>query len=170
MNEPEQVELRGSASSLVTPAQWQVRVDELTALLVESGLTAVQIADDLREAFGSITFKSADDRNWRHDGATWWLWDGSNWRVELPPPQLRLDKVVFDQEPEADFVATHLVPAEGMPAWAAPEPTSSPVSTLAGSLDVELLEQRSDGWALVRCSNEWTTWVDGRLLDPVERP
>jgi hypothetical protein len=35
-------------------------------------------------------------------------------------------------------------------------------------LEVRRVEQRDDGWAHIVCSNDWTTWVDGRRL--VELP
>lgn len=35
---------------------------------------------------------------------------------------------------------------------------------IAAGLDVDVLEERPDGWARVRCSNGWEAWVDGRLL------
>lgn len=69
----------------------------------------------------------------------------------------------------APFVATHLVPADSLPAWEQPDPTRSPVATLDPGLDVRRVEQREDGWALVVCSNGWSAWVDGRRLVALAR-
>ena len=171
----EHIELRGSAISTVTLEEWQARVDELTVLLTEAGLSPEQIADDLRETFAGITFRDAAGRSWRHDGASWWRWDAAGWEMDLPPSPLILDRVEFEVEPETvetetegfeqlPFRPTHTVPASGMPAWSTPDPTAPAVATLDPGLDIELLEQRADGWANVRCSNDWTAWVDGRQL------
>lgn len=67
---------------------------------------------------------------------------------------------------------THLVPPSGMAAWSTPDPASSPVAQLDARLPVEVV-QRAGEWAWVVCSNGWTGWVDGRLLQPIgdgERP
>jgi hypothetical protein len=177
----EHVELRGSATSTVTLEEWQARVDELTLLLTDAGLSPEQIADDLRETFAGITFRDADDHSWRHDGASWWRWDASGWEAHVPPSPLILDRVEFEVEPETaetatdgfeqlPFRPTHTVPASGMPAWSTPDPTGPTVATLDPGLDIELLEQRVDGMANIRCSNDWTAWVDGRQLVPDEHP
>ena len=51
-----------------------------------------------------------------------------------------------------------------MAAWAAPDP-SLPVSvTLAGQLEVAVVE-RSGDWSRVVAVNGWTGWVDGRRLE-----
>src|SRR5437588_10016680 len=59
--------------------------------------------------------------------------------------------------------ATHTVPAEGMAAYATPDPATAPVARLDPHLRVHRLERRGD-WMHVVCANGWTTWVDGRLL------
>jgi hypothetical protein len=56
------------------------------------------------------------------------------------------------------------VPPGGAPAWSVPDPTAAPVARLDPGLRVQLLEQRPEGWAYVRCSNGWSAWVDGRTL------
>lgn len=56
------------------------------------------------------------------------------------------------------------VPPEGLDTWGTPDPALAPGQRLAGGLDVDVLEQRPDGWAHVRCSNGWEAWVDGRRL------
>jgi RsiW-degrading membrane proteinase PrsW (M82 family) len=66
------------------------------------------------------------------------------------------------------FAPTHLVPPEGLPSWALPDPagTSTPLS---GGLALELVQLIAD-WAQVRASNGWTGWVDGRRLVPIGSP
>jgi hypothetical protein len=62
------------------------------------------------------------------------------------------------------WTPTHRVPDGGMAAWASPDP-SLPVSvTLAGHLDVAVVE-RSGDWSRVVAVNGWTGWVDGRRLE-----
>jgi hypothetical protein len=63
------------------------------------------------------------------------------------------------------FRPTHTVPAGGLDARPAPEPSRLPDDRLAAGLPVEVQEE-SYGWARVRCSNGWETWVDGRGLVP----
>jgi hypothetical protein len=60
---------------------------------------------------------------------------------------------------------THLVPAGGIPAWAAPDPSRPPVVNLAERLRL-VIGQRAGDWALVRAQNGWSGWVDGRRLVP----
>ncbi|WP_411082785.1 hypothetical protein [Streptomyces sp. cmx-18-6] len=66
-----------------------------------------------------------------------------------------------------DFLPTHVVPPDGLPAWEAPEVTR-PTDALDALLPVQLLDRRGD-WAHVACSNGWAAWVDGRLLVSVPR-
>lgn len=61
-----------------------------------------------------------------------------------------------------EFRPTHVVPAEGLPTWAGPDP-SEPATPLDPLLPVQLTESRGD-WARVLCSNGWSAWVDGRML------
>jgi len=68
------------------------------------------------------------------------------------------------------FVADHRLPAGGLPAWDAPDPARQPVATIAAGLQVQLLEQRPDGWAQVLCDNGWAGWVDGRRLETLVTP
>lgn len=63
------------------------------------------------------------------------------------------------------FHATHVVPAAGMPAWAAPDPAAQPVATLAGGIELRVVGE-SGAWARVVGANGWEGWVDGRLLQP----
>jgi hypothetical protein len=68
----------------------------------------------------------------------------------------------------APFAPTHRVPAGGLPAWHDPDPAQTAVDTLDPGLVVQRLEQRNDGWARVLCSNDWSAWVDGRQLEPLQ--
>jgi len=63
----------------------------------------------------------------------------------------------------AEYSQTHVVPTEGLPAWAGPDGSAAPAANLDPGLDVMLIEFRAD-WAHVRCSNGWEAWVDGRRL------
>ena len=67
-----------------------------------------------------------------------------------------------------EFVATHTVPGGGTRAWADPDPAAAAVATLDAGLPVRVLEAQPNGWAHVLCSNGWTAWVDGRVLQPVD--
>ncbi|OAH11875.1 SH3 domain-containing protein [Streptomyces jeddahensis] len=61
-----------------------------------------------------------------------------------------------------DFRPTHVVPQDGLPAWATPEATG-PTAALDALLPVQLVDRRGD-WGRIVCSNGWSGWVDGRLL------
>ncbi len=63
---------------------------------------------------------------------------------------------------DAEFRPTHVVPGDGLPTWAGPDP-SHPTARLDPLLPVQVAENSGD-WARVLCSNGWTAWVDGRLL------
>ncbi|MEU6487471.1 hypothetical protein [Streptomyces sp. NPDC046887] len=64
-----------------------------------------------------------------------------------------------------DFRPSHVVPADGLPAWEAPDP-ARPTVPLDPFLPVRLVDRVGD-WGQVLCSNGWAAWVDGRLLVPV---
>ena len=67
----------------------------------------------------------------------------------------------------ASYAPTHVVPAGGLDAWDAPDPSRSPVDRLDAGLDVQVTE-RSGNWARVLCSNGWSAWVDGRGLQELQ--
>lgn len=48
-------------------------------------------------------------------------------------------------------------------AWVAPDPSSAVAGTLERRVPVEVLEWRGE-WCHVRCSNDWSAWVDRRAL------
>lgn len=64
------------------------------------------------------------------------------------------------------WTPTHVVPAGGMPAWDAPDPSRPPVARLSERVELVVVA-RAGAWAQVRGLNGWTGWVDGRLI--VER-
>ena len=64
------------------------------------------------------------------------------------------------------WTPTHVVPATGMAAWDAPDPSRPPLVTLAPGVQLSIMEQQG-AWAHVMGSNGWTGWVDGRLLGPL---
>ena len=61
------------------------------------------------------------------------------------------------------FTPTHSVPASGLEYRTAADAALPPAGRLDPGLSV-LVVQESTGWARVRCSNGWETWVDGRAL------
>jgi uncharacterized protein YgiM (DUF1202 family) len=65
------------------------------------------------------------------------------------------------------YEQSHVVPTEGLPAWAGPDSSLPPAANLDPGLDVMVLETRTD-WAHIRCSNGWEAWVDNRRL--IARP
>jgi hypothetical protein len=67
--------------------------------------------------------------------------------------------------PAPEWPWTHLVPAGGIPAWAAPDPSRPPVVNLAERVQL-VVDQRAGDWALVRAQNGWSGWVDARRLVP----
>lgn len=69
-------------------------------------------------------------------------------------------------EANAAFVATHVVPASGLAAWAAPDPNQPPMANLAQGVELRVVETAGD-WARVVAENSWEGWVDGRELQDV---
>jgi hypothetical protein len=60
------------------------------------------------------------------------------------------------------FTPTH-VTSQGTRTWPAPDTTQPEGPALPGGIPVQLLERRNE-WAHVRCSNDWTAWIDARAL------
>ncbi|MBE3074341.1 MAG: PrsW family intramembrane metalloprotease [Actinobacteria bacterium] len=88
--------------------------------------------------------------------------------VQQPVPQAQPAQVAPAVPPTPFAPAwnpTHLIPDEGMMAWAAPDPSRPPVVTLGGRLELIVAERAGD-WARVVAVNGWTGWVDGRRLVP----
>ena len=78
------------------------------------------------------------------------------------PARAHAQPAAFVAQSPPGFQPTHRVPAAGLDAYDAPG-TAAVVARLDPGLEVEAFEGMGD-WAHVRCSNGWTTWVDGRLL------
>lgn len=64
------------------------------------------------------------------------------------------------------FTPQHLIAASGAVTWAEPDPAKSGDGRLDGGLPVQTLAQTT-GWARVRCSNGFETWLDARELVPI---
>ncbi|MEX0825515.1 MAG: hypothetical protein WD184_01970 [Acidimicrobiia bacterium] len=64
------------------------------------------------------------------------------------------------------WIATHAVPAGGMPAWPEPNPELQPTAMLEARVRLSIAERRGD-WARVVGSNGWTGWVDARRIAPL---
>jgi hypothetical protein len=62
-----------------------------------------------------------------------------------------------------NWVPSHSVPAQGLRAWSAPDPSGPVVANLAPGLPIQVAEVRG-AWARVICSNGWTGWIDGRII------
>lgn len=67
------------------------------------------------------------------------------------------------------FTPTHEVPEGGIVTWAVPDPAAPPDGRVDAGLPLEVLEETT-GWARVRCSNGWETWVAAALLVPLPAP
>jgi hypothetical protein len=64
---------------------------------------------------------------------------------------------------------THLVPEGGLDAWAAPDPSLDPITSIAAGVELQILG-RAGAWAHIACDNGWTAWVDGRAIQPRTLP
>ncbi|MEV6341488.1 SH3 domain-containing protein [Nocardia vinacea] len=64
---------------------------------------------------------------------------------------------------------THLVPEGGLDAWAAPDPSLGPITSIDPGVELQILGRAGD-WAHIACNNGWTAWVDGRAIQPLARP
>ncbi|HUP84370.1 MAG TPA: SH3 domain-containing protein [Acidimicrobiales bacterium] len=65
--------------------------------------------------------------------------------------------------PSRVWAETHLVPRDGLAAWAVPDGNQPSVATLDADLPVQVIEEQND-WAHIVCSNGWEAWVDRRRL------
>jgi Bacterial SH3 domain len=65
--------------------------------------------------------------------------------------------------PMGGWAPSHSVPAQGLRAWGAPDPSGPVVANLAPGLPIQVAEVRG-AWARVICSNGWTGWIDGRII------
>jgi RsiW-degrading membrane proteinase PrsW (M82 family) len=67
--------------------------------------------------------------------------------------------------PPPAWTPSHRAPDEGLAAWAAPDPSQPPIVSLAGRLELVVVDRAGD-WARVIAINGWTGWVDARRLVP----
>jgi hypothetical protein len=147
----------------ITPIDWEARAKRVADALAEDEFPPDQLPDTLRE----LTLRDGAGWTWCYDGSSWWVWDGAAWSQRVPTGVLQLLPFKMETQVEApapNYAPTHRVPGAGMAAWSRPDPALAPEHQLAGGLDVMVIEQRPDGWAQVRFSNDWEAWVDGRLL------
>ena len=185
------IELRPAEHVRIHPRQWEAQVESTRHELRKD---EVAEADQIvAEAFRDMRFLDELGMTWTHDGRTWLRWDAPSWVAATPPSSLRpmpfTMELVVAPEPVAGFgwypnddpddipdedgdepevyIPTNRVPAGGLPAWILPDPVMPIAATLDPGLDVMTLEWRDDGWAQIRCSNDWVAWVDGELLDPL---
>ena len=63
----------------------------------------------------------------------------------------------------SEFHATHVAPEGGLRAWAEPDPTQQPITTVQARVEMQVREVRG-AWAHIECSNGWSAWVDARQL------
>jgi hypothetical protein len=82
----------------------------------------------------------------------------------VPVPVAPVPATPVAAAPSAAWVPTHRVPSTGMACYVAPDPATASGIRLDPWLAVQVIDSRS-GWSQVRCSNGWTTWVDGRRLE-----
>ncbi|MEV4239532.1 MULTISPECIES: SH3 domain-containing protein [unclassified Nocardia] len=69
----------------------------------------------------------------------------------------------------APWYPTHLVPDGGLDAWAAPDPSLGPLTSIDPGVELQILGRAGD-WAHIACNNGWTAWVDGRAIQPLAWP
>jgi len=70
--------------------------------------------------------------------------------------------------PRVTWEPTDEVPATGMAAYAEPDASLSPLTTLSAGLRLHRIEDRG-AWAKVAADNGWSAWVDGRQLVPLDQ-
>ena len=165
-------QFRPGASSRIDPQLWEARARSVVEDFIADGLEPNDAAEALRE------MKLVDDADvvWIHDGSAWRNWAPPGTAPSAPTGPLRLQPFTMvlveapDEPPEVaePYAPTDLVPPGGLPAWNEADPEAQPVAMLEADLDVMLVDIHDDGWAEVRCSNDWSAWVDGRLLIPLE--
>jgi len=80
-----------------------------------------------------------------------------------PTPAVAAQAPAVTAPMAAAWQATCQVPAGGLPAWTAPDPSQAPAAQLAERVQLRVEETRG-AWARVSGENGWTGWVDGRRL------
>jgi hypothetical protein len=172
----ETAEFRVAEGVRFTPLQWEARAAETRAALAEDEIPAADLYDVIR----TFMFAGPDGRTWCYTGEQWLTWSGSQWTAGQPPDTLSMrpfkmefvtvqaDAPVIESRDDTGYRPTHVVPISGLDARPTPDAVLPPSSRLDAGLDVEVEDWRDDGWAHVVCSNGWDTWVDGRLLEPLQ--
>ena len=165
------LEFRFGGEVRIEPQEWEQRVEATRRALAEDGIDV----RELFEAVAAFSFTDGAGWTWMHDGASWRRWDGTQWTAAVPagpltPQPFHMEVVTVDPSPPIPtaeplaFRATHYVPDDGLTAWESPDASSAPAAMLDPALDVMVIEWLDNGWAKVRCSNNWDAWVDGRRL------
>lgn len=67
------------------------------------------------------------------------------------------------------FAPRHTTAVGGMTTWSKPDPTRPADGHLDGGLPVQVIDEAT-GWAHVRCSNGYETWLDARQLVAIADP
>ena len=118
--------------------------------------------EQLDQILTSLVIDSGD-RFWMigANSGAWYASDGQSWVRAT-------SQGANHAPPAAPRWATHSVPPQGARAWTAPDPKVAPTTTLDPGLEVRVIEFRVDGWANIECTNSWTAWVDGRVLQPLD--
>lgn len=91
------------------------------------------------------------------------LWIHRRFHKDVAAADSELGALLATAPVASTFTPTHTVPAGGLSAWASPDPSAQPVTTLAQGLQLQLVESNG-AWARVVASNGWSGWVDGRTL------
>ena len=125
----------------------------------------------LAERLGpALEVRSLERRgDWMHVECSngWTAWVDARPMEDLAPPA----PATPAPEPSTDgaFHPTHVVPAGGLAAYASHDVALPAVATLDERLPVQVVDRWGD-WAHIACSNQWTAWVDGRVLEPDGAP
>jgi hypothetical protein len=86
-------------------------------------------------------------------------------RLVAPPPEVASPPPPPPPPPaEPTWAPTHVVPADGLDAWDAPDAARTPVAHLQPGTQLTVRESHPNGWAHVASENGWHAWVDGRRL------
>ena len=64
------------------------------------------------------------------------------------------------------FAPTHSAPDTGLPTRERPEPDAPVGPEVPAGVPVQVVERTGD-WARIVCSNDWSAWVERRLLAPM---
>ncbi|MGH2712107.1 MAG: DUF2510 domain-containing protein [Actinomycetota bacterium] len=65
------------------------------------------------------------------------------------------------------WTASHRAPDEGLSVWDQPDPSIDAREEIGGGVELQVTQVSGD-WALVKAENQWSGWVDARLLVAAE--